>query len=499
VSPPKAERMSDCIRFWFRGDVREISDVAPTLSVLHWLREVEGRTGTKEGCDQGDCGACTVVIAELTKSGIDLHTANSCLLLMPMLHGRALFTIEDVSDGAALHPVQEALVELAGTQCGYCTPGFVMSMWCAAERARVQGAVVTREQLAADLSGNLCRCTGYRPILDAAVAAAAQSPKPGAVVLDAEELSRIVGQLDRPGTLHVASQRGSYTAPDTQDALARALRDNPGARLVAGGTDLVLAMRLSGAALRDDLALISTDRAGMSGIQESGTHLSIGAACRLEDAWAALANRLPGLITMWQRFASPAIRSVGTIGGNVATGSPVADLTPVLLALDAELTLRSTHGIRLVPLGDFMTGVRTNVLLPGEFISRFDIPLTALARDVRSHKVSRRFDDDISTVSGTFALAMDGPRIADVRVVLGGMATTVRRAAATEQVLRAREWNAAALSDAQAALSGDFTPISDHRASDHYRARAAAGLLHRWWRETGIDAPTGAADVWSYR
>jgi xanthine dehydrogenase small subunit len=492
-----ARQDRDRLRFWFRGEVRELADVPPSLSVLHWLREREGSTGTKEGCNQGDCGACTVVLAESTPAGPYVHTANSCLLPMPMLHGRALFTVEDVGVVSDLHPLQRALVEHGGSQCGFCTPGFVMSLWSAAEQGRIAGRTLSRDDIAESISGNLCRCTGYRPILDAAFAAMSDA-RPPAEVLDPSRLSTILVDLDGPGTLRMDSGNGGFVAPDTEDALAMELHEHPSGLVVSGGSDLMLAIRANGHALRDDLTLVWTDRvATLRQVEDSGNQLSIGATARLDEAWAALVVRAPGLERMHRRFASPAIRSVGTIGGNIVNGSPIADLTPVLIALDAAVILRRAEGTRTVPLAEFGTGVRTSVLQPGEFLSRIVIPMRSFGRDMRAYKVSRRFDDDISTVSATFALALESQVITDVRVVFGGMATTVRRAAATESALRGREWNAQALADAQAALSSDFTPISDHRATAHYRERAAAGLLHRWWLETGVDAPAGSSDVWA--
>jgi xanthine dehydrogenase small subunit len=484
------------VRFWFRGAVREIADVPPLLSVLHWLREADGSTGTKEGCNQGDCGACTVVLAEVENGRLRVHTANSCLLPVPRLHGRALFTIEDVAVHGTLHPVQQAMVEHGGSQCGFCTPGFVMSLWCAAEQNRLKGTTPSAGDLADSISGNLCRCTGYRPILDAA-SAALQDTTQRPEVFDASRLRATLEGIDGPGTLHVTSGRAAFIAPDTEESLADVLQANPTARVISGGTDLVLSMRGAPATLEDAI-LVSTERvAGLRRIAEADGQLSIGAAARLEDAWRAIVDRAPGLARMHRRFASPAIRSVGTIGGNVANGSPIADLTPVLLALDAAVTLSSADGSRTVPLAEFGTGVRTNVLTPGEYLSRIAIPVHAFDRDLRSYKVSRRFDDDISSVSATFALAHDGPVISDLRIVFGGMATTVRRASGTEAALRGRAWNEAALHDAQAALVDDFSPITDHRASAHYRRRAASGLLHRWWLETGMDAPSVPVDLWS--
>ena len=481
-------------RFWFRGLVRELTDVEPTVSVLHWLREDEGATGTKEGCNQGDCGACTVVLAEHLSEGIRFRPANACLLPVPMLHGRALFTVEDVAADDTLHPIQQALVDHGGSQCGFCTPGFVMSLWCADEQSRLDGSSLTREDLAGAISGNLCRCTGYRPILDAAVdALQATSGQPSPV--DAAELSVILAGLDEPGTLSIPGSSGAFIAPDSAPALAAALRAHSSAVIVSGGTDLVLLMRAGKDASRD-VVLVSTGRVPeLRCIEESVDELAIGAAVSLEDAWTALVTRAPSLRRIHERFASPAIRSLGTIGGNIANSSPIADLTPVLIALDARVDLEDADGTRSVDVAAFATGVRTNVLRQDEFLSRVVIPAEAFSRDLRAYKVSRRFDDDISTLSATFSIQWQDTVMADLRVVFGGMAPTVRRAVGVETALRGRECSDETLAGAVAALAADFRPISDHRASAGYRERAARGLLQRWWME--INSATVPLDVWA--
>ncbi|MEI8241261.1 MAG: FAD binding domain-containing protein, partial [Actinomycetota bacterium] len=429
---------------------------------------------------------------------VHLHTANSCLMPVAMLHGRALFTIEDVAIKGVLHPVQEAMVEHGGSQCGFCTPGFVMSLWCTGETSRLSGTTLTREAVAESICGNLCRCTGYRPILDAAMSAVSEPTRPTSSI-DVSRLRTALQGLDTPGTLRITAGAAAFVAPDNEGALAQELHANPAAHVISGGTDLVLSLRATGADHHDDLVLVSTDRVtSLHRIEESGGQLSVGAAVDLEDAWRVLVERAPLLERMHRRFGSPAIRSVGTVGGNIANASPIADLTPVLIALDAALVLTRSEGSRTVPLAEFATGVRSTVLQPGEILSRITIPLRAFARDVRAYKVSRRFDDDISSVSASFALEMDGATITDVRVVYGGMATTVRRALRTESALRGHEWDATTLAAAQAALADEFTPISDHRASAQYRERAAGGLLHRWWLETGPDAPEVPVDIWAH-
>ena len=259
-------------------------------------------------------------------------------------------------------------------------------------------------------------------------------------------------------------------------------------------------MRATSEELDDDLRLIFVAGVpSLAVIEEEDVGLTIGAAVPLEDAWAVLAQRLPTVERMWHRFASPAIRSMGTIGGNIANSSPIADLVPVLIALDADVEVRSVTGSRRVPLESFATGVRSNVLQRGEFLARVRIPASSFDRDVRAHKVSRRFDDDISSVSGVFALRQAGDRITDVRVVFGGLATTVRRAPSVESALQGQAWTRETLAVAQQALAQDFAPIDDHRASGWYRRQAASGLLERWWLETGVDAPSVDHDVWAVR
>jgi xanthine dehydrogenase small subunit len=485
------------IRFFHQGRVAEVGPEVPaTRSVLQWLREDRRCTGTKEGCAEGDCGACTVVLGTLDDDGgLKLEPVNACIQFLPALDGKALFTVEDVGTPQAPHPVQRAMVECHGSQCGFCTPGFVMSLWAYWQQHRAAGTRPTRQQLADTLAGNLCRCTGYRPILDAgermfAIDGPALDEAPVRAALQALAADP---PLARPG----------YCAPRTLDELAAARLAQPESLLLAGSTDIGLWVTKK---LQTLPMLIATGAvAGMRRIEaavvDGRPALSIGAAASLEAAWAALAVHWPALTEMWLRFASPPIRHAGTLGGNIANGSPIGDGAPVLMALDAVLLLRRGERVRRVPLEAFYLGYMVNALEPGEFVQALEVPLPAPgnATAVRAYKISKRFDSDISAVSlgAAVTLGADG-HIADLRLAWGGLAATVKRAGRAESALRGRPWDGAALADAQAALAQDFTPLTDHRASAAYRLQVAQNLLRRLWLETRPVDPLPAAAVSVY-
>lgn len=506
VEQPRISMSTQPIRFFHRGAIVEVGGVHPTRSVLDWLREDAHCTGTKEGCNEGDCGACTVVVGELVEDGLALRTVNSCIQFLPTLAGKALFTVEDLKDqaGGALHPVQQAMVECHGSQCGFCTPGFVMSLWAGYEAHRACGQVPSRQQLADELSGNLCRCTGYRPILDAGERMFQLPP----VALDTVPVVAALQSLAAPGDgFHYAGfnrQRAGgprvddYFAPRTLEALAALREQHPKATLLAGSTDIGLWVNKQFRDLGEILYL--GDVAELKRIDERDGHLHIGAGASLEDAWSALARHVPALTEVWLRFASPPIRHAGTMGGNVANGSPIGDSAPVLLALDAELVLRRGTKARRVPLAAFYLDYMKNQLQPGEFVQEIVVPLVAMQQQVRAYKISKRFDCDISAVCAglSIELAADGT-VAQVRLAFGGMAGIVKRAAQAEAALQDRAWDEAALKAAQAALAHDFTPLGDMRASAAYRLQVAQNLLRRFWLETRVvdPLPSEAVRAWS--
>ena len=498
------------IRFFHRGAVVEVSDAAPTRTVLDWLREDARCTGTKEGCNEGDCGACTVVIGEAAAPGdaaavrgLGLKTVNACIQFLPTLDGKALFTVEDLKAMTAgealhpvqsdkLHPVQQAMVECHGSQCGFCTPGFVMSLWSAYEHAQSGGTRPTRQQLADELSGNLCRCTGYRTILDAGQ----RMFDLPAVALATEPVIAALTGLQRDTALaYTAPNAERFFAPTTLAELAALREAHPAAQLLAGSTDVGLWVNKQFRTLGD--ILFVGEVAEMKRVAEvdaeHGLELHIGAGASLEAAWSALAQRFPSLTDVWLRFASPPIRNAGTMGGNVANGSPIGDSAPVLLALDAQIELRRGGRIRRMPLQDFYVDYMKNRLEPGEFVQALAVPLAVASRQVRAYKISKRFDCDISALCAGLAIELDGGAVTTVRLAYGGMAGIVKRAALAEAALVGQLWSQAAVNAAKAALAQDFQPLSDMRASAGYRLQVAQNLLRRFWLETRAVDPLEAS------
>ena len=485
---------SQPIRFFHRGAVVEVADAAPARTVLDWLREDARCTGTKEGCNEGDCGACTVVIGETAKPGdpaavrgLSLQTVNACIQFLPTLDGKALFTVEDLKamNAEKLHPVQAAMVECHGSQCGFCTPGFVMSLWSAYEHHKACATQPTRQQLADELSGNLCRCTGYRPILDAGQ----RMFDLPATTLDTTPVLAALKSIARETAFSYTAADGGdrFHAPTTLDELAALREANPKAQLLAGSTDVGLWVNKMFRPLGDIIFVGAVDE--MKQIVEKNDELYIGAGASLEAAWAALARRVPALTDVWLRFASPPIRNAGTMGGNVANGSPIGDSSPVLIALDAQIELRKGARVRRLLLADFYVDYMKNQLEAGEFVQGIAVPLAAMTRQVRAYKISKRFDCDISALCAALAIELDRGVVKSVRLTYGGMAGIVKRGAKAEAALVGQAWTQASVNKAKVALAEDFKPLSDMRASADYRMQVAQNLLQRFWLETRAENP----------
>ena len=485
-----------CFHLVLNGAPVEVTGVPPQTTLLAWLREQRALTGTKEGCAEGDCGACTVMLAEPHGGRLAWKPINACIRLLPSVAGKAIFTVEALkgADGS-LHPVQQAMVEAHGSQCGFCTPGFVMSLFGLYKNARRPA----RRELDDALSGNLCRCTGYAPILKAArrmydLPAPDGWRAPGASEAESQ-LAATVASIAPDGTLDYEGAGQRWIAPDSEDALARACAAHPDARIVAGATDVGLWITKQH---RDLGTLVSTlDARDLRGIAHSPTHFTIGAAASLADAFAALNEDYPEFAEAWIRFASVPIRHSGTLGGNIANGSPIGDSMPALIALDATVVLRHGDSRRELQLEDFYLGYQKTARAPGEFISHVRVPRRREKLTLRAWKISKRFDQDISAVFACFALTLDGGRVTSVRVGCGGVAPVPARAKATEAALLHRPWSEETAAAAAIVLAGEFTPIDDMRASAVYRRRVLGNLMTRLWLDTtrASTVPMRVADV----
>ena len=482
------------IRFVHQGRTVSVDGLPSTTSVLAWLREQAHCTGTKEGCNEGDCGACTVLVGSLGPDGrVDWRPINSCIQFLPTLDGKALVTVEDLGGN---HPAQQAMVACHGSQCGFCTPGFVMSLAACHQRHAEAGSVPSRQQIADDLSGNLCRCTGYRPILDA-----------GQQMFERSRSAQLDRTADSPTAKALAALQADAPllyadatplhAPRSVEALAALVAAKPQARLLAGSTDVGLWVNKQFRELGEVIYL--GEVAELKTIAEADGWLQIGAGASLEAAWNALATHWPAAREMGQRFASRPIREAGTMGGNVANGSPIGDSAPVLIALGAQIVLRRGEVQRTMALQDFYLDYMKNQLQPGEFVEALRVPLPAPDETLRVYKLSKRYDCDISGLAAGLWLKRAGDTVVDARFAFGGMAAIVRRAAGAEAAVRGQPWTEATVQTAMAALDHDFQPLSDLRASASYRRRAARNLLLRLWLETRADAPLSAdrVSVWS--
>ncbi|RJF96231.1 xanthine dehydrogenase small subunit [Noviherbaspirillum saxi] len=483
--------MSQPIRFYYRGEVQTVAYAAPTQTILQHVREDLHCTGTKEGCAEGDCGACTVVIGELKGDTVELKSVNSCIQFLPTLDGKALFTVEDLKqpDGE-LHPVQQAMVECHGSQCGFCTPGFVMSLWSLYLKQEDKPCAPQRKDIDDTLSGNLCRCTGYRPIIDAAHRML-ELPK---AQFDRDALATALQAIQRNDMLSYTHDGQSFHIPLTLEQLIRIRAEKPEATLLSGSTDIGLWVTKQMRNLGDIIYINQVKE--LQSLSGQDGMLDIGAAVSLTDAYAAVCQHYPQeLSELWQRFASLPIRNAGTLGGNVANGSPIGDSAPWLIALGSDIVLNGPAGQRTMALEEFYLDYQKKDLRPGEFVQAVRVPLPQQNRHFRTYKLAKRFDQDISAVCAAFAITLDGEIVREARIAFGGMAATSRRAPKAEAALLGRAWNETALREAMQQLTQDYTPLTDMRASSDYRMKTAQNLLQRFWYETRTDAPLAPAAV----
>lgn len=468
------------IRFRLNGRDVEASSVDPHEPLLHFLR-ARGLTGTKEGCAEGECGACAVAVVRKGPDGKTRYVPiNACLVLTPAVHGLELLSVEGVASDEALHPVQLAMVEHGGSQCGFCTPGFVVSLFAEYYREGREPGDYDPESI----GGNLCRCTGYRPIRDALVSLR----KPGD---DDPHLRRLATEAPAPAALSYEAEGVGFERPADLASLFAILERHPKAKLVSGGTDVVVEVNHRDARFETFVALDAVPE--LRGIVETDDAITIGAGEPLAAIEEALHGKIPLLDELWPLFSSRLIRNRATLGGNLGNASPIGDSPPALLALDAEVVLASKAGERTLPLDGFFTGYRATVLAPGEILRAVRIP-KPLPTIQRFYKVSKRVMDDISTVAGAFALSLaDDGSVAKARLAYGGVAATPTRAKAAEAALVGHRFDEAAVRMIRPLLARAFTPMSDHRGSSAYRSAMVTSLVEKLAFE--LSSPSRASEV----
>ncbi len=468
------------IQFLLNRELRSERALDPNTTVLQYLREYRGKTGTKEGCASGDCGACTVVVGELVGERLRYRTLNSCLTFVSALHGKQLISVEDLKDQGRLHSVQQAMVDCHGSQCGFCTPGFVMSLFALQKNRGDSVQTYDPHQTHEALAGNLCRCTGYRPILEAAEQACGNRQSDQFDAREAETIAQLKAITPRE-MAELSDGEKRCLSPLTVAELAEVYAANPDARLLAGGTDLALEVTQFH---RELPVMIHVGQiTEMKQVQITDHHIEIGAAAPLTDCYAALAAEYPDFGELLQRFASLQIRNQGTLGGNIGNASPIGDSPPLLIALGADVVLRKGVNSRTLPLEDYFIDYKVTARQPGEFIEKVRVPRATPDRLFRAYKVSKRLDDDISAVCAAFDLQITDGVVADARVAFGGMAAIPKRAAACEATLNGAPWNQQTVEAACDALAEDFTPLTDFRASREYRLLVAQNLLRKCFLE----------------
>ncbi len=471
--------VADSIRFILNGEIVTVADVEPTHTVLNYLRENQGKTGTKEGCAEGDCGACTVVIAELHDAEIELKTVNACIQFVPTLDGKAVFTVEYLRQAdQSLHPVQQAMVDEHASQCGFCTPGFVMSLWALYNQHQRANSLPDQGEIRSALTGNLCRCTGYRPILDAAESMFKLPP----VALQFEQLRSQLQSIQRQYSLEYLHADSQYFAPKTIVELMRLRADHPEATILAGGTDIGIWVNKQFRALNPILFIGEVRE--LKHVYQTDRELHIGAGVTLTTAHQEITQYYPETSQLWERFASVPIRNVGTLGGNIANGSPIGDSMPALIALGAEVSLRNNTATRRIPLEKLYLGYMQKAMAADEIVEAIHLPLPRPEQTFRCYKLSKRHDSDISAVFAAFSITREGEQVTDCRFAYGGMAATPSRPKQCEAAVRGELWSEQAVQAAMQALSLDFSPMSDMRATAQNRMQSAQNLLYRFYLET---------------
>jgi len=467
------------IRFWLNDTYVALDDVAPDRTILDFLRLDRRLRGSKEGCAEGDCGACTVLVGRLFEDTIRYETVNSCIRFLGSIDGCHLVTVEHLSSSGKLNPVQQAMVDEHGSQCGFCTPGIVMSLY----QLWMENPSPTDGAIEFALQGNLCRCTGYAPIVRAAKAAArAGGQDADPLVAERAAIVERLQALDDGAQVRIEGPDGLLIVPADIDDLAAALEAWPDATIVAGATDVGLWVTKF---MRDIAPVIFINHLdALRAVVPGDDSVTIGAGVSYSDFWPLIAAHFPQLDTLWSRIGGQQIRNMGTIGGNIANGSPIGDTPPPLIALDAAITLRKGSERRFVRLEDFFIDYGKQDRAPGEFVESVTIPYPGVDERFAVYKISKRREEDISALCAAFRLRVENGAVADIRIAFGGMAATPKRARAVEAALAGKPWTEDTITAAIPAFAEDFQPISDMRASADYRMLSARNLLRRFFFET---------------
>lgn len=459
-------------------DFNDNSEFKPTTTVLNYLRSLPFHKGVKEGCAEGDCGACTVVIAENQGGKLIYKTIDSCLVFLPMLHGKQLITVEHLADGDELHPVQQAMVDHNGSQCGYCTPGIVMSLFGLYKNQHHPSTEVIQDAL----TGNLCRCTGYRPIADAATSACKGEGVDKFTPAETESLYILKKLNSDQGLIELHTSSQQYYKPFTLTDALECRQKHPDALITGGSTDVALRQTKRRELLGKIIDISDVDE--LKSLDEQEDAFRIGSGVTLERLLHFSGSRLPALHDMLKIFGSLQIRNLATIGGNIGSASPIGDTLPLLIAYMAKIKLQSLNEERSCKLDDFITGYRSTDLRQDELITEIFIPKPSTGRIIRSYKVSRRKDLDISTVSAGFSMLTVNGTVSEMILAYGGMAAKPARAIKTEAFLTGKPWTEATVQEAMDILIKEFTPLSDARANADYRSLVARNLLIKFFEES---------------
>jgi xanthine dehydrogenase small subunit len=468
------------VRFLLNDKEVELTSLAPDATLLDYLRLERKLRGSKEGCAEGDCGACTVLVGRLLNGDLVYETVNSCIRFTGSLDGCHVVTIEALAgkDGT-LHPVQQAMVDEHGAQCGFCTPGIVMSLY----GLWMQSPEPSTGEIEKALQGNLCRCTGYEAIIRAAKAASKSDRRQDALVAERSKVRKQLAALADGKRVEIGAGKDKLIIPASVSDLADVLAENPNATIVAGSTDVGLWVTKH---MRDiSPAVFIGNLAELQNISEEKDLLVIGAGVTYSQAYPYIAKNFPQMVELWDRIGGEQVRNMGTVGGNVANGSPIGDTPPALIALGAKIILNKGGKRRGLPIEDFFLAYGKQDRESGDFVESIEVPYLPEGDKFAVYKVTKRLDEDITAVCGAFRLSLDGAgKVKSVCLAFGGMAATPRRAKHAEDALRGKVWSEAAVEAAIGGFARDFTPLTDMRASAAYRMMVTENLLRRFWLET---------------